>query len=86
MKTKNSIKSKTKIEDIFALYREKAAFFFLGVGITMLILNMIAFFQLLPIIVYMISVVGTFPMHGFYVSIVSSVILITYSLYNIYVK
>jgi hypothetical protein len=86
MKKKYNLSSSDNKNKSLDLDKEKIGIFFLGVGIIMFILNIVSFLQLLPIIIYMNSIIGTFPMHGFYISIISSVILITYSLYNIYVK
>ncbi len=68
----------------FSLNRKSMGFFFFGVGITMFILNLttvINAINLISTLNYSIRI----PLEGYYISLVSSVILMTYSLYNIYI-
>ncbi len=61
-----------------------AGVFFLGVGITMFILNITSILQLIPYLSAMNKILGPYPLYGFYISLISSIILISYSIFNIY--
>ena len=69
----------------FTLNKRSMGFFFFGVGITMFILN-------LTTVINAINLISTLnydvriPLTGYYISLVSSVVLMTYSLYNIYIE
>ena len=75
-----------RISEEFHLNYHVVGSFFLGVGLTMFMLNITAVMQLIPYMAAMKSIYGVFPMHGFYVSVLSSMILMVYSLYNMYYK
>lgn len=60
--------------------RKIAGYFFLGIGFTMFILN------ITTILTIMQYYSGGYPLAGYYISILSSIILMTYSLYNIYIE
>lgn len=64
------------------LDHKKISFFFLGVGLTMFLLNVITivnFLVLINALDYQVNV----SLNGYYVSIISSVVLTTYSIYNL---
>ncbi|MCA9497208.1 MAG: hypothetical protein KC589_09765 [Nanoarchaeota archaeon] len=69
-----------RIDEEFLWDRKTVGYFFLGVGLTMFIIN-------ITLILSVMQVWSSgYPMSGYYISIISSVILMTYSLYNIYVE
>jgi len=66
------------LDDILKLNRKNIAFFFLGIGLIMFILNIttiLNFIQYTNI---------EFPMQNYYTSVTSSLFLMGYSLYNVY--
>jgi len=65
------------------LDKKAMGYFFFGVGVTMFILNLTSIIQFIDFITRS-QIENVVPMTGYYVSTVSSVILMTYSLYNIY--
>lgn len=75
----------TKLEKIFTWDRESIGLFFLGVGLTMFIINVTAILNILPFLPKLAEYVE-YPLLGYYVSILSSIILMVYSLYNMYVE
>jgi len=77
-------KNKTD-KKIFNWTRKNAGFFFFGVGVTMFLLNLITVVNAINLIAAL-NLNVQIPMSGYYISLVSSVILMTYSLYNIYVE
>lgn len=74
-----------KIKKVFSWDRESIGLFFLGVGLTMFIVNITAILNILPFLP-MLSTYVEYPLLGYYVSILSSIILMTYSLYNMYIE
>ena len=58
-------------------------FFFFGVGATMFFINLITVINAINLIATL-NVNVQIPMAGYYTSLICSVILMTYSLYNIY--
>lgn len=76
---------KEKLEKIFNWNRESIGLFFLGVGLTMFIVNITAILNILPYL-SLLSTYVEYPLLGYYVSVLSSIILMTYSLYNMYVE
>ncbi|MCA9459816.1 MAG: hypothetical protein KC550_04680 [Nanoarchaeota archaeon] len=69
-----------KIDEEFLWDRKTVGYFFLGVGLTMFIINITLILSVMKIWS------SGYPMSGYYISIISSIILMTYSLYNIYVE
>ena len=67
-----------KIEDLYIWNKKTIGTFFLGVGLTMFILNIVTFINISQ------YYSGTYLLANYYLSIVSSVVLMSYSLYNIY--
>lgn len=63
--------------------RKKIGLIFLGVGITMFLMNMLTIISLLPYIEMIRTIYGN-ALTGYYVSVISSIILIVYSMYNIF--
>lgn len=63
---------------IFDMDREDVAFLFLGVGLTMFLLN------ITTIINMMITWGGVYSLTSYFVSSASSILIILYSVYNIY--
>ncbi len=76
--------SKTSKKNIFEFKKREIGLFFLGIGLTMFILNITTYMQILPYISFMKQFTGVSPLTGYYTSISSSIILMIYSLYNIY--
>ena len=69
-----------KIDDILSFNKRSIGFFFLGIGLIMFILNVttiLNFIQYTNI---------EFPMTNYYTSVASSLFLMLYSLYNIYIS
>jgi len=77
-------KKKSILMEAFSFNKAEMGYFFFGVGITMFLLNLITVVQAIKLI-GALNLSVTIPMAGYYISLVSSVILMTYSLYNIYV-
>ena len=73
-----------KLEKHVPFSKKEIGLFFLGVGFTMFLLNITTYIQLLPYIEFLNSMGLKVLMTGYYTSIVSSIILILYSVYNIY--
>jgi len=69
-----------KISDIMHWHKESIGLFFLGVGLTMFILNIVLFLNVTA------SFSKEFTLAGYYISIVSSIVIMAYSLFNIYNK
>jgi len=67
-----------KIEDLFHWNKHTVGHFFLGVGLTIFILNIIVFINISQ------YYVGNDLMISYYLSIISSIVLMCYALYNIY--
>ena len=63
----------------FIFDKKTIGLFFLGVGFNMFLLNIVTIFNFLSLIKN-----GSYPLTGYYISIVSSIILMAYSIYNIY--
>lgn len=78
--------NKESSKELFPFKSETIGLFFLGVGITMFILNLITILNALPYLGYIKETYKGFPLSGYYISMISSIILIGYSLYNIYAK
>lgn len=72
-----------KCQNYFENDRESIAFFFLGVGLTMFIVNVTAIINLMPFI-HLLSNNIEYPLLSYYISLTSSIVLMAYSLYNIY--
>jgi len=73
--------NKSRMEEIlegFTFDKKTIGYFFLGVGFTMFILNVITIVNFLKF-----SQINL-PLTGYYISIVCSIFLMTYSVYNIY--
>lgn len=70
----------TSLDERLGWDKKNIGLFFLGIGLIMFILNITTMLEI--IIRYDITI----PMSGYYVSILSSVFLMAYSLYNIYSK
>ncbi len=68
------------------LDKKKIGLVFLGVGLTMFILNMVTIISLLPYLSLITSSAGTNSLTGYYLSVISSIILIVYSVYNINIE
>lgn len=67
-----------KIKKGFPFNKQTVGYFFLGIGFTMFLLNIIT-------IVTFSSIQNIeIPLNGYYISVISSIILMTYSIYNIY--
>ena len=77
------MKKKGFIEQHFYLSHKDVGLFFLGIGLTMFILNVTAMVQLYPLIGDLKEVYGIAPITAYYISFASSIILIAYSAYNI---
>ena len=58
--------------------------FFLGIGIIMLLMNIMTYLVVMPYTTMLENLGINLLMSGYYVSIGSSILLILYSLYNIY--
>ena len=67
----------------FILDRQILGSFFLGVGLTMLIIDLIAFGNMCPYISDVHMEYAPCFFAGYWISLLSSLILISYSLYNI---
>ena len=78
MKKKNSLIK--RIDEEFAWDKRTVGVFFLGVGVIMFIINITS---ILTILQYTTLVN---PLGAYYTSVISSLVLITYSLYNIYTE
>ena len=78
-------KKKNSGLDYFAFDRKNTGLFFLGIGLTMFIVNITAMIQSL-IILMDEGIAVQYPFSVFYVSLISSVLLMIYALYNIYAK
>lgn len=81
MTQKKSTHKKNK--SLFELNKKTIGLFFLGVGVTTFILNVATFLTLFQ---YM-EIIRQYPqlsLSAYYISIVSSLVLIFYSLFNIY--
>ena len=75
---------KKRLSKIIPWDRKTVGFFFFGVGVTMFILNLTAVINAINLIAnYGVNV--KIPLGGYYTSLISSVLLMTYSLYNIYI-
>lgn len=74
-----------KMNEIFTWDRKTMGYFFFGVGITMFTLNLTTVINAINLI-SRLNLDIQIPMGGYYISLVSSVILMTYSLYNIYIE
>ena len=70
-------------KNIFKFNKVNMGYFFFGVGVTMFILNMISIMEFINF-VNAHNLTNVIPYDGFYVSLVSSLILMTYSLYNVF--
>lgn len=71
----------THIEPVkteFKLNKQVIGYFFLGVGLTMFLVNIVSIISFLNIAQIRL------PLTGYYISIISSIFLMTYSVYNIY--
>lgn len=66
--------------------RQKVSLVFLGVGITMFLINMTSIITLLPYVEFVNQAYGTNFLGGYYISVISSIILMTYSLYNLFIE
>lgn len=75
----------SKLQQWFPFEKESVGLFFLGVGVTMFLLNLITIINAVPYMAEM-SAYGGYPLAGYYISIISSILLMTYSLYNVYTK
>ena len=67
-----------KILESFTFDKKTIGYFFLGVGFTMFILNVVT------IVNFMKFEEINIPLTGYYISIICSIFLMTYSVYNIY--
>lgn len=67
-----------RIDDKFIWDYRTIGTFFLGVGFVMFVLNITSILQIMQYTVI------PYPMTGYYVSVLSSIFLMGYSLYNIY--
>lgn len=80
-------KKKTLIHHVhdkhFTFTRKDVGLFFLGVGLTMFILNIASMINSLQTILEVGKMVE-YPFMGFYISLLSSILLMAYSLLNIY--
>lgn len=65
--------------------RQKVSLIFLGVGITMFLLNMLSIITLLPYLEYLVQNSIAHTLTGYYISVISSIILIVYSMYNLFI-
>ena len=81
MKKKDNIN--TKLKKYFYLDNRTIGFFFLGVGITIFMLSLIIVETTIKLIVKYHSNVQI-STGNFYLTIISSIIIMLYSLYNIY--
>lgn len=70
-----------KIKKGFPFNKQTVGYFFLGIGFTMFLLNIITIVNFSNMVSF--SNV-TIPLTGYYISVISSIILMTYSIYNIY--
>jgi hypothetical protein len=67
-----------RLDDNFIWDHKTIGTFFLGVGFIMFVLNITSIIQV-------INIEGAYyPMSGYYISVLSSMFLMGYSLYNIY--
>ena len=80
-------KKKTLLHSIhekhFSFTKNEIGLFFLGVGLTMFLLNIASMINSIQAIIEAGKVVK-YPFMGFYISLLSSMLLMIYSLYNIY--
>ena len=76
---------KKESKKIFNWNKRNAGFFFFGVGVTMFLLNLITVVNAINLIASL-NLNVQIPMSGYYISLITSVILMTYSLYNIYIE
>lgn len=76
-------KKQSVIESQFSFDKKQTGLFFLGVGITMLILNMVAMITSIQQIIQS-GIIIQYPFGAFYFSFLCSIILIMYSVLNIY--
>ncbi len=67
-----------RLDDNFIWDYRTIGTFFLGIGFIMFVLNVTSILQFMNIGIFL------YPMTGYYVSILSSMFLMSYSLYNIY--
>ncbi|MEC8220781.1 MAG: hypothetical protein VX028_01805 [Nanoarchaeota archaeon] len=70
-------------ENHFNFTRQQAGLFFLGVGLTLFILNMVSMINMLELILAVKDQVQ-YPFLGFWISTFASLILMGYSAMNIY--
>lgn len=67
----------------FSFDKKEVGLFFLGVGLTMFILNIASMINSIHAIIQTGKIIE-YPFMGFYVSLLSSILLMLYSLLNIY--
>ena len=67
-----------RLDDNFIWDNRTIGTFFLGVGFVMFVLNITSILQITQYTII------PYPMTGYYVSVLSSIFLMSYSLYNIY--
>lgn len=67
-----------RIDDNFIWDHRTIGTFFLGIGFVMFVLNITSILQIIQYNVI------PYPMTGYYVSVLSSIFLMAYSLFNIY--
>jgi hypothetical protein len=72
----------TAYQNHFGFSKREVALFFLGVGLTLFILNMASMINMLEVLVYVKDKIE-YPFLGFYISTLSSIILMGYSLFNL---
>ncbi|USN44883.1 MAG: hypothetical protein H6500_03510 [Candidatus Woesearchaeota archaeon] len=68
------------------LTRHNIGLFFLGVGMTMFLVNITTMLTVAPYLKLLNVGLASLPLAGYYISVLSSVFLMGYSLYNIYVE
>lgn len=67
----------------FSFDKKEVGLFFLGVGLTMFILNIASMINSIHAIIQAGKIIQ-YPFMGFYVSLLSSILLMLYSILNIY--
>ncbi len=70
-------------KDTFEVKQSTIGYIFLGVGITLFLLNLTSVIEFM-IFINSNNITTPIPMSGFYISVISSIIVMTYSLFNIY--
>lgn len=70
-------------EKHFHFTKQHSGLFFLGVGLTLFLLNMVSMLNMLEFIL-LVKDQLTYPFLGFWISTIASLILMGYSIMNIY--